>query len=115
VLADALDDYRYDCALITLNAARAVMDDPGDLDRFFRLAQEKEVGVIAMKVVERGSLLERGLDIRELLPYVLSYPVSTAVVGISEVSHLEENIRIASAFEPLSAEEMAEIRALAQS
>jgi len=114
VLADALDDYPYDCALITLNAAREVMDDPEDLDRFFRLAQEKEVGVIAMKVVARGALLERGLGIRQLLRYVLSYPVSTAVLGISDVSHLEENVRIASAFEPLSEEEMAEIRTLAQ-
>jgi len=134
------------------------MDDPEDLDRFFRLAQEKEVGVIAMKVVARGALIERGLGIRQLLPYVLSYPVSTAVVGISDVgslgfrrvtasesptcwgrgainlnklrtpasypcqlpktpdvSHLEENVRIASTFEQLSEEEMAEIRALAQS
>ena len=87
VLADALEDHSYDCALITLNAARAVMDDPQDLDRFFRLAREKEVGVIAMKVVERGALIERGLSIQELLPYVLSYPVSTAVVGITAVSY----------------------------
>jgi aryl-alcohol dehydrogenase-like predicted oxidoreductase len=71
--------------------------------------------VIAMKVVERGALIERGLGIRQLLPYVLSYPVSTAVVGISDVSHLEENVRIASAFEQLSEGERAEIRALAQS
>ena len=113
VLADALNDYPYDCALITLNAAREVMDDPEDLDRFFRLAQEKEVGVIAMKVVARGALIERGLGIRQLLPYVLSYPVSTAIVGISDVAHLEENVRIAAAFEPLSEQEMAEIRALA--
>jgi aryl-alcohol dehydrogenase-like predicted oxidoreductase len=35
-------------------------------------------------------------------------------VGISDVSHLEENVRIASVFEPLSEEEMAGIRALAQ-
>ena len=114
VLADALEDYAYDCALITLNAAGEVMDDPEDLERFFRLAQEREAGVIAMKVVERGALLERGLGMGQLLPYVLSYPVSTAVVGISEVSHLEENVRIARAFEPLSEQEKAEIRALAQ-
>ena len=55
LLADALEDYPYDCALITLNAAREVMDDPEDLDRFFRVAQEKEVGVIAMKAVVRGA------------------------------------------------------------
>jgi aryl-alcohol dehydrogenase-like predicted oxidoreductase len=115
VLADALDDYPYDCALITLNAAGAVMDDPEELDRFFRLAQEKEVGVIAMKVVERGTLVEQGYDMGQLLRYVLSYPVSTAVVGISDISHLEENVRIARAFEPLSEEEMAEIRAPARS
>ena len=114
VLADALEDYPYDCALITLNAAREVMDDPEDLDRFFRLAQEKGVGVIAMKVVVRGALIERGLDIRHLLPYVLSYPVSTAIVGITELAHLEQNVRIARAFEPLGQKEMAEIQALAQ-
>ena len=48
------------------------------------------------------------------MPYVLSYPVSTAVVGITDILHLEENVRIASAFEPLSEKEMAEVRALAQ-
>lgn len=115
VLADALEDYPYDCALITLNAGREVMDNTEDLDRFFRLAQEKGVGVIAMKVVARGALIERGLGMRQLLSYVLSYPVSTAIVGISDVSHLEENVRIARAFEPLNEGEMAEIQRLAQS
>ncbi|MBN1812406.1 MAG: aldo/keto reductase [Anaerolineae bacterium] len=114
LLADALEDYPYDCALITLNAAREVMDDPQDLERFFRVAQDQEVGVIAMKVVVRGALIERGLDIRQLLPYVLSYPVATAIVGITDVAHLEQNVRVARAFEPLSEQERAEIRALAQ-
>ena len=115
MLADALNDYPYDCALITLNAARAVMDDPEDLERFFRVAKAKEAGVIAMKVVARGALIKQGLDIRRLLPYVLSYPVSTAIVGISAVSHLEENVRVARDFKPLSEKEMAEIRAAAKS
>ena len=114
VLADALEDYPYDCALIILNAARAEMKDPEDLDRFFRIAQENEVGVIAMKVVARGRLIERGLSMQQLLPYALSYPVSTAIVGISDISHLEENVRVASAFKQLDEEEMAKIRLLAQ-
>ena len=115
ILADALEDYPYDTALITLNAAREVMDDPEDLDRFFRVAQEKQVGVIAMKVVARGVLVsERGLDIKQLLPYVLSYPVSTAIMGHSVVSHLEENVRVASNFKQLTEGEMDEIRAHAQ-
>lgn len=110
VLADALEDYPYDTALITLNAAEQVMDDPGHLDRFFRVAQEREVGVIAMKVVARGALSKKGLEIRELLPYVLSHPVSTAIIGITDMAHLEENVRVAREFEQLSEEEMAEIR-----
>jgi len=115
LLADALEDYPYDTALITLNAAREVMDNPEDLDRFFRVAKERQVGVIAMKVVARGVLIsERGLDIRQLLPYTLSHPVTTAIVGISVVPHLEENVRIASNFKQLTEGEMAEIRARAQ-
>jgi hypothetical protein len=110
VLADALEDYPYDTALITLNAGEQVMDDPEHLDRFFRVAKEREVGVIAMKVVARGALTEKGLDIRELFPYVLSHPVSTAIIGITDIEHLEENARVAREFEQLSEEEMAEIR-----
>jgi aryl-alcohol dehydrogenase-like predicted oxidoreductase len=90
------------------------MDDPEDLDRFFRVAKAKEVGVIAMKVVGRGTLIKPNLDVRRLLHYVLSHPVSTAIVGISAVSHLEENVRLARAFEPLAPKELAEIRAAAR-
>jgi len=115
LLADALEDYPYDTALITLNAAEEVMNDPEDLDRFFRVAKEKQVGVIAMKVVARGVLVsQRGLDVRQLLPYTLSHPVSTAVMGISVVAHLEEDVRVASNFKQLTEGEMAEIKALAR-
>jgi len=62
VLADAIEDYPYDCAL----------------------------------------------------HYVLSHPVSTAIVGISAVPHLEENVRVARAFEPLGEKELVEIRAAAR-
>jgi aryl-alcohol dehydrogenase-like predicted oxidoreductase len=111
VLADALEDYPYDCALITLNAAREVMDEPSDLDRFFRIAQEKQVGVIAMKVVARGDLINRGFNIRQLLPYALSYPVSTAVIGISNIRVLEENVRVAQEFRPMGEQEMRNLEA----
>ncbi|QQO11433.1 aldo/keto reductase [Breznakiella homolactica] len=114
VLADALEDYPYDCALITLNAAGEVMDDPGHLDRFFRIAREKNVGVIAMKVVARGDLITRGLTIRQLLPYVLSYPVSTAVIGISDIQVLEEDVRVAKEFRPMAEPDMRDLEARAR-
>ncbi len=65
-LADALEDYPYDCVLILLNAARDDMEDPEDVERFFRLAQENDVGVIAMKVVAHSRLIERGVNIDSL-------------------------------------------------
>ncbi len=113
VLADALEDYPYDCALITLNAARAVMDDADQLSRFFRLAQEKNVGVIAMKVFARGDLVRQGFNAEQLLGYVWNYPIATAVVGVSELSHREENVRIARAFSPRTGEQETQIRATA--
>lgn len=112
-LADALEDYAYDCALITLNAAGEVMDDAEDLDRFFGLACASDVGVIAMKVVARGALVQQGLPVERLLGYAWSHPLATAVLGISEIAHLEENVRLARAFEPLGEAHMAALRAAA--
>jgi predicted aldo/keto reductase-like oxidoreductase len=40
--------------------------------------------------------------------------VSTAIVGISALSHLEENVRLAREFEPLTDKEMADLRVAAR-
>jgi len=110
ILADAIEDYPYETALITLNPARAVMNDVEDLKRFFRLTTEKEIGVIAMKVFGGGGLMQRGFTPEQLLNYVFSYPISTAIVGISIIPHLEQNVEIAKRFEQLTDEEMEQIR-----
>jgi predicted aldo/keto reductase-like oxidoreductase len=91
------------------------MDDPEHLDRFFRLTAQKEMGVIAMKVMGGGGLLNRGFKPADLLNYALSYPVSTAIVGISIIPHLEDNVRTAKSFRQLSDDEMVRIRMSAQS
>jgi uncharacterized protein len=111
ILTDAIEEYPYECVLITLNPARSIMDDTDHLDHFFRVATEKEIGVIAMKVFGGGGLMSRGFTPRQLLSYVFSYPVSTAVVGISIIPHLEQNVEIAKTFRQLTLEEMEEIRA----
>jgi uncharacterized protein len=111
ILLDAIEEYPYECVLITLNPARSIMDDADHLDHFFRVATEKEIGIIAMKVFGGGGLMSRGFTPRQLLSYVFSYPVSTAVVGISVIPHLEQNVEIAKTFRQLTREEMEEIRA----
>ena len=104
MLLRALEQYDYACTLITLNPANASMTDREYLDAFLATAAEKDVGVIAMKVVARGRILESGLTMQQLLTYTLSFPVATAIVGISAVEQLDENVAIARDFEPLSEE-----------
>jgi aryl-alcohol dehydrogenase-like predicted oxidoreductase len=112
ILTDAIEEYPYECALITLNPAMSIMDDTDHLDNFFRVATEKEIGIIAMKVFGGGGLMNRGFTPRQLLSYVFSYPISTAIVGISIIPHLEQNVEIARTFKQLTGEEMEAIRNL---
>ncbi|MGC8792800.1 MAG: hypothetical protein ACP5U2_05355, partial [Bryobacteraceae bacterium] len=60
----------------------------------------------------RGELVKRGYTAERVLRYGLSHLVPTAVVGITEVSHVEESVRIASSFTPLGEQEKARIRAM---
>ncbi len=115
IILEALDRNDYDCVLITLNAAHMTMSHPEYMEEFLSVAAERDVGVIAMKVISRGGVLERGLTMEQALNYTLSFPVATAIVGISELWQLDENAKIACNFEKLSEEERAELERIAQS
>lgn len=86
------------------------MDGLAHLEGFFHVAQERDFGVIAKKLCEHDDLVKKGFTGNQLICYVLSHPVSTTIVGFSELSHLEENVQIAQAFEPLIKQEMEEIK-----
>lgn len=105
VLLEALKLDVYDCMLITLNPAGANMRDREYLEEFMERAREKEVGVVAMKVVSRGTLLRKGVGMEELLRYSLSFPVAGAVVGISETWQVDDNVRIAKNFREMTVSE----------
>lgn len=106
VLRRALERYPFDCLLMTLNAAdrhyRPFQED------LLKKAVEQKVGVIAMKVTAQGRLFSSGAlpSMAEALGYVLTLPVSTAIVGISTLEELEINARLAREFRPLSQREM---------
>ena len=51
----------------------------------------------------------------EALSYVFTLPISTAIVGCDNIEQLEENISIATNFEPLAPEEMARLEGLTTS
>jgi predicted aldo/keto reductase-like oxidoreductase len=123
VLKNALDRYPFDSILMAVNGA-----DVHYLSFKNYLLPEalmKGIAIIGMKVATRGRMLScwtpppieeqperlrtslRGtLTIREALHYNMSLPVSTTIIGVDNVEQIEENVKLASEFTPLSETEM---------
>jgi hypothetical protein len=123
VLAEAIRRFPFDTVLMAFNAA-----DTWHLPfkkTLLPLAIEKEMGIIGMKIPARGRILEsvqppppekqRGpakhdrpgtLTMQEAMRYTLSHPVSTVIIGVDNVTQLEENVRIARAFLPLNSSQL---------
>ncbi len=114
VLLEAIETCDFDCVLLSLNPA----------DPFYQplqeavlpRAREKNMGIIAMKIAAYGRLFrENGLErMEKALGYALSFPVSTAVVGMSDLDELEENARLAKEYEKLSPEELQRLEELVE-
>ncbi len=112
VLADAISRFDFDCILMALNPS-----DKHHLpftEKLLPLANEKNMGVIGMKIPARGRIFREGgiTTMQQSMSYVLSLPVSTVIVGCDNIKQLEENISIAANFEPLSTGQKAELEAL---
>lgn len=126
VLLRAIQNYPFDSILLAVNAA-----DVHYLSfKNYLLPEAQKLGIatIGMKVTTRSRMLstwtpppaneqpERlrtskpgAINIREALTYNMSLPVSTTIIGVDSIEQIEENVRIASDFSPLSQNEMAEI------
>ena len=73
------------------------------------VAVRQRVGIQAIKVFCKAFLL-RALSPRECLAYTLSMPVHVAICGAGTEGQMEDNIRVAQSFQPLSAEDLADVR-----
>jgi aryl-alcohol dehydrogenase-like predicted oxidoreductase len=74
----------------------------------FPIAQEQGIGVIGMKSLANGHLFEvEGVDITvdEAIRYALSQPIASLVCGIDSMQILEQDLRIAREFVPMTEEE----------
>jgi aryl-alcohol dehydrogenase-like predicted oxidoreductase len=100
ILAHALREYAFDTVLCALGIVDHLVSAA---DKFLLpVAQERNVGVIAMKVLGHGTFpnVERGLR------YALGLPqVAIAIVGMNSTAQIDENVHIAANFEPLSPRE----------
>ena len=124
LLMECLRRFPFDQILLAVNAA-----DKHHLsfeEKLLPLAVEKQMGIIGMKIPSRGRLLSnwpavgayaRGktqagpLNMKDALYYVLSLPVSTVIIGCDNVAQLEENVKLAREFTPLSEQQLAVVSA----
>lgn len=124
ILLAAMDRFPFDNILMAVNAA-----DPHHLsfrEKLLPRAVEKEMGIVGMKIPARGRILASpalattpykfkpgekpgGISMRDAMYYVLSLSVSTVIVGCDTVAQLEENVRLAREFTPLSEARMASL------
>ncbi len=126
VLMEMLRRFPFDTILLSLNAADR--HHRSFAERLLPMAVERQLGIIGMKIPARSHLLaswtpppaerqsgfERTPDqrpgtltMREAMDYTLSFPVSTVIIGCDSVAQLEENVRLASTFTPLSEAQLA--------
>jgi hypothetical protein len=124
VLMECLRRFPFDQILLAVNAA-----DKHHLsfeEKLLPLAVEKQMGIIGMKIPSRGRLLSNWpavetyahgktqagpLSMKDALYYVLSLPVSTVIIGCDNVAQLEENVKLAREFTPLSEPQLAALSA----
>lgn len=103
-----LNNYgKYDTILMPLNPA-----DPSYLSfekNVLPIAVQRGMGIQAMKSTGNSKLLQ-GIHLRDCISYVLSLPVHCLALGCTTIGQLEDDVRIAQQFKPLSEAQMAELR-----
>jgi aryl-alcohol dehydrogenase-like predicted oxidoreductase len=106
LLLQALDLFPFDTVLVPVNPA----------EPFYRsflpvaaAARERGMGVIGMKVLLRGLILQLAEDplglVKELVAYALSQPVSLVVIGADTPDQVQALAAAASEFIPMTPEE----------
>lgn len=108
IIAQALRRYPFDTALIPVNAADKHTPSPF-ITGVLPVAQKNNTGIIAMKVPAYGRLFKPGVldGMHQAMGYALSQPgVHCCIVAAEDVKLLEENVRVASAFQSLSKQEL---------
>jgi aryl-alcohol dehydrogenase-like predicted oxidoreductase len=105
IIRTCIERFDFDTVLMPVNAAEPVYKS--FQDEVLPLAREKNMGIIGMKVYFRGfaSKLPGYTGMESFFRFALSQPVTNIVVGCDNVAQLEENVRFAESFSPMTEEE----------
>jgi hypothetical protein len=90
VVLQALDEYPFESVLCPLGITDRFQNP--FVERLLPVLVERHLSVVAMKVYAEGKLPEAEADLEKCLHYTLSLPVSTAIVGMSRLSELVQNV-----------------------
>ncbi|MGD0012300.1 MAG: aldo/keto reductase [Terriglobia bacterium] len=97
----------YDSILMPLNPA-----DPSYLSfekEVLPVAVERGMGIQGMKSTANAKLLQ-AIPLKDCLFYVLSLPIHCLAVGCTTIGQIEDDVRIAQHFKPLTEVQLAQIR-----
>lgn len=103
VIAEALRRYSFDMTLISLNASDIHHPTPFS-STLLPVAQENNVGVIAMKVPAYGRLFKPGIldSMEQAMGYVLSLKgVHSCIIAAEDIPQLESNVNVAQNYQLL--------------
>lgn len=96
LLGHALYQYPFDTVLVALGMADRLVSSPENF--LLPRAVERNVGVIAMKVLGHGAFDNREMALR----YSLGLPgVSLAIVGMDDTQQIDEIVQLAHNYRPL--------------
>jgi len=104
-----LQQFDFDTVLIPVNPAEPAYKS--FLTEVIPLAKNKGMGIVGMKVYFRGlaAKLPWFETMEPFFRFALSQPITTAVIGCDDVEQLEENVKLAGSFSPLTEKETQEL------
>jgi aryl-alcohol dehydrogenase-like predicted oxidoreductase len=109
ILLRCIEMFDFDTVLLPVNPAEP--SHKSFLHTVVPRANQKEMGIIGMKVYFRGfaAKLPWYSSMEPFLHYALSHPITTVVIGCDSVQQLEENVGFAKSFHHKSDQDREEL------
>jgi len=107
IIRACIERFPFDTVLLPVNPAEPAHQS--FIDEALPSALERNMGIIGMKVYLRGfaAKIPGYTGMEPFFRFALSQPVSTVVIGCDDLRQLEENVRFAASFQPVTGQESA--------
>jgi predicted aldo/keto reductase-like oxidoreductase len=109
IIRKCIEQFDFDTVLMPVNPAEPQYKS--FIEEVLPLASRKNMGIIGMKVYVRGfaSRLPWYTSMEPFLRFALSQTVTNVVIGCDDIKQLEQNVKFARSFEPMTPEEQQDL------